>query len=64
MIKNVKYEYLDGWLFWYDAEEDMWKAVEMEEFVNSIKKPKSLRVIAATSLDQLFLFITEDPDIN
>ena len=64
MIKNVKYEHLDGWLFWYDAEEDMWKACEMEEFVKSLNKPSKLRVLAATSLDQLFLFITEDPDIN
>lgn len=64
MIKNVKYEHLDGWLFWYDAEEDLWKASEMEEFVNSLSEPRKLKVLVATSLDQLFLFITEDQDIN
>jgi hypothetical protein len=64
MIKNDKYDLLDGWLFWYDAEEDLWKAAEMEEFVKSLKKPKSLRVLAATSFDELLLFITEYPDIN
>lgn len=64
MIKNVKYDLLDGWLFWYDAEEDLWKAAVMEDFVNSIKKPSKLRVLAATTLDQLFSFVTEDLDIN
>lgn len=64
MIKNVRYEFLDGWLFWYDAEEELWKAAEMEEFLKSLKKPSKLRVLAATSIDQLFIFITEDPDIN
>ena len=64
MIRNVKYDLLHGWLFWYDAEEDLWKAAEMDEFVKSLKKPKALRVLAATSLDELFLFVTEDPDIN
>jgi hypothetical protein len=64
MIKNVRYEFLDGWLFWYDAEEDLWKATSQEDFVKSIKKPGKLRILVASTLDQLFLFITEDPDIN
>ena len=64
MIKNVKYDLLDGWLFWYDAEEDLWKAAAMEDFVNCIKKPSKLKVLAATTLDQLFSFVTEDLDIN
>lgn len=64
MIRNDKYDFLDGWLFWYDAEEEVWKAAELEDFVKTIHKPGKLRVLAATSLDELFMFITDDPDIN
>lgn len=64
MIKNVKYDFLDGWLFWYDAEEDLWKATGLDDFIESLKKPSKIKVLAATSLDQLFMYITEDSDIN
>lgn len=64
MTRNDKYELLHGWLFWYDADEDMWKACEQDDFVKSVSKPGKVRVLAASTLDDLFTFITEDPDIN
>ncbi len=65
MTKNDKYDLLEGWLFWYDAEEDLWKAAAMEDFVNSIKKRQNVHVVAASTLNDLFVFITTGlDDIN
>ena len=65
MIRNAKYDLLHGWLFWYDANDDVWKAALQEEFAEAIEDGISLNVIAASTLDELFRFVTIDKkDLN
>lgn len=65
MIRNDKYDLLHGWLFWYDADDDVWKAALQEEFADAIEDGTPLNVIAASTLDELFRFVTVDKnDLN
>lgn len=64
MIRNELYDLLDGWLFWYDADEMVWKATLQEDYIRTIKKPGKLKILAASSFDELLEYITEDPEIN
>jgi hypothetical protein len=60
MTRNDKYELLHGWLFWYDADDDVWKAALQEEFADAIEDGVPLNVIAASTLDELFRFVIVD----
>ena len=58
MTRNDKYDLLHGWLFWYDADEDVWKAALQEEFADALEDGTPLNVIAASSLDEILHFVT------
>ena len=71
MIRNDKgnedyYLPLDGWLFWFDVDTNMWRCADRDDFIESIENPNAAaQVISATSISQLIEFICkEDDDIN
>lgn len=57
---------LDGWLFWFDIDNHMWRCADRDDFIESLEDPNhSAQVISATSISQLVEFICkEDDDIN
>ena len=57
---------LDGWLFWFDVDDRMWRCAHREDFVESFENPgHSTQVISATSMAQIIEFLCkEDDDIN
>ena len=71
MTKNDKgdqdfYLPLDGWLFWFDVDDRMWRCAHREDFIDSLEDPNhSTQIISATSMTQLIEFLCkEDDDIN
>jgi hypothetical protein len=71
MIKNDNEQYdtyqsLDGWLFWYDIDDNLWKCVERDEFIEALKNPDyKTSVLIATSMSELILYISKtNDDIN
>lgn len=64
MIRSDLYDLLDGWLFWYDADDMVWKAALQEDYIKTLKYPGKLKILSATGLDQLIEYITEDPEVN
>ena len=57
---------LDGWLFWFDVDDRMWRCAHREDFIDSLEDPNhSTQIISATSMTQLIEFLCkEDDDIN
>ena len=57
---------LDGWLFWFDVDDRMWRCAHREDFIDSLEDPDhSTQIISATSMTQLIEFLCkEDDDIN
>ena len=66
MINNEKYELLEGWLFWYEADDELWKAAIREDFIKNIRDRSSMvQVISATSFADLIRYLTVDfDDVN
>lgn len=57
---------LDGWLFWFDVDDRMWRCAHREDFIDSLEDPNhSTQIISATSISQLIEFLCkENDDIN
>jgi hypothetical protein len=68
MINNDKrgediYLPLDGWLFWFDIDDRLWKCTTHEDYVKSLKNPfEKSNVISATSIAEIIRFLCTDLD--
>jgi hypothetical protein len=71
MTKNDKgdqdfYLPLDGWLFWFDVDDRLWKCTTHEDYIKSIENPFAVSsVISATSITEIIRFLcTDSNNIN
>jgi hypothetical protein len=54
---------LDGWLFWFDIDDNLWKCTTHEDYVKSLKSPfEGANVISATSISEIIRFLCTDID--
>lgn len=70
MTKNDKgnqnyYLPLDGWVFWFDINDNLWKCTTHDDYIMAIEDPLSkISVMSATSITQLLDFLCKDDNVN